>query len=142
MRTRRIKPYLDRLWTTDVGLTTLLVSLLIYIFFLNLLGEPPIWMRLLTSIFLSLILIAGAIIVSRNRIFRTLVFSWGLLTFIFQWVWYLFPHQTLIFANNFLALSFLVLLTFLILGQIFREGPTTSHRIMGAVAVYLILGVI
>lgn len=32
---RRILLYLDRLWATDVELTTLLASLLIYIFFLN-----------------------------------------------------------------------------------------------------------
>ncbi len=133
--------YLQRLWTTDVGLTTLLVSLLIYIFFLNPLIGPG-WVRLLTNVFFSVILMAGAITVSRNRIFRTLVFSWGLLTFIFLWTWYLFPYQTLVFVNTCLALVFLVLLTFLILGQVFREGPTTSHRIMGAVAAYLIIGVI
>jgi hypothetical protein len=36
----------------------------------------------------------------------------------------------------------LVLLTSLILGQALREGPTTYHRITGAVAAYLFLGVI
>ena len=134
-------PYLERLWATDVGLTTLLASLLIYIFFLYPLAGPG-WVRLLTNVFLSLILIAGAITVSRNRIFRTLVFSWGLLTFIFLWTRYLFPGQALVFLTNCLALVFQVLLTLLILSQIFREGPTTSHRIMGAVAGYLLLGVI
>jgi hypothetical protein len=141
MKRRRILPYLGRLWATDVGLTTLLASLLIYIFFLYPLAGPG-WVRLLTNVFLSLILIAGAITVSRNRIFRTLVFSWGLLTFVFLWTRYLFPYQALVFVTNCLSLVFLVLLTCLILSQIFREGPTTSHRIMGAVAAYLLLGVI
>jgi hypothetical protein len=141
MKRRRVSPYLNQLWTTDVGLTTLLVSLLIYIFFLHPLAGPG-WVRLLTNVFFSLILIAGAITVSRNRIFRTLVFSWGLLTFVFLWTWYLFPSQAIAFVNTCLALVFLGLLIFLILGQIFREGPTTSHRIMGAVAAYLLLGVI
>jgi len=141
MKRRRILPYLERLWATDVGLTTLLASLLIYIFFLYPLAGPG-WVRLLTNVFLSLILIAGAITVSRNRIFRTLVFSWGLLTFVFLWTRYLFPDQALVFLTNYLALVFQVLLTLLILSQIFREGPTTSHRIMGAVAAYLLLGVI
>jgi len=141
MKRRRILPYLERLWATDVGLTTLLASLLIYIFFLYPLAGPG-WVRLLTNVFLSLILIAGAITVSRNRIFRTLVFSWGLLTFVFLWTRYLFPDQALVFLTNCLALVFQVLLTLLILSQIFREGPTTSHRIMGAVAAYLLLGVI
>ncbi len=138
---RRIVLYLNRLWTTDVGLTTLLVSLLTYIFFLNPLLEPG-WVRLLGSVFFSIILITGAITVSGHRVLRTLVFSWGLLTFIFLWTWYLFPYRTLVYVNTCLALVFLVLLTVLILGQAFREGPTTSHRIMAAVAAYLILGVI
>jgi hypothetical protein len=138
---RRILPYLGRLWETDVGLSTLLVSLLVYIFFLHPLGEAP-WVKFFTNIVFSLMLVSGAITVSKNRIFRTLVFSWGLLTFIFLWVRFLLPTPALVFANSCLALVFLVLLTFLILGQILREGPTTSHRVMGAVAAYLILGVI
>ena len=138
---RRIVLYLNRLWTTDAGLTTLLVSLLTYVFFLNPLLEPG-WERLLGNVFFSIILIAGAITVSRHRVLRTLVFSWGLVTFIFLWTWYLFPYRILVYVNTCLALVFLVLLTVLILGQAFREGPTTSHRIMAAVATYLILGVI
>lgn len=51
-------------------------------------------------------------------------------------------HRALVVASNGLVLVFLMLLASLILTQVFREGPTTSHRIMGAVAVYLILGVI
>ena len=141
MKRKRILPYLGRLWATDVGLTTLLVSLLIYIFFLYPLAGPG-WVRLLTNVFFSLILIAGTITVSRNRIFRTLVFSWGFLTFVFLWTRYLFPYQAFVLVTDCLSLVFQVLLTSLILSQIFREGPTTSHRIMGAVAAYLLLGVI
>jgi len=141
MKMRRILSYPDRLWTSDIALTTLLISLLTYIFFLYPLGQVGSF-RLLPTVFFSLILITGAITVSRNRIFRTLVFSWGLLTFILMWVRYLFPHQTLIFVANCLGLFFLVLLTSLILGQALREGPTTYHRITGAVAAYLFLGVI
>ena len=138
---KRILCYTERLWATDVGLTTLLASLLVYIFFLYPLAGPG-WARLLTNIFLSLILITGTITVSRSRIFRTLVLSWGLLTFVFLWTRYLFPYQALVFVTNCLSLVFQVLLTFLILSQIFREGPTTSYRIMGAVAAYVLLGVI
>jgi len=138
---KRILTYPERLWTSDIALTTLLVSLLTYIFFLYPLGQIGSF-RLLPTVFFSLILITGAITVSRNRIFRTVVFSWGLLTFILLWVRYLFPYQTLIFVGYCLALFFLVLLTSLILGQALREGPTTYHRIMGAVAAYLLIGMI
>ena len=139
MRRRRIFIQIDRLWATDVTLISLLVFLLFYIFFLYPLGQVGSF-RPLTSVFFSLILITGAITVSRNRIFRTLVFSWGLLTIVFLWVKHLFPYQTFIFVADCLGVFFLLLLTSLILSQVFREGETNSRRIMGAVAAYLILG--
>jgi len=141
MRRRRILTQINRLWATDIALTSLLVFLLIYIFLLYPLGQVGSF-RLLTTVFFSLILITGAIAASGHRIFRTLVFSWGLLTFVFLWVKHLFPYHSLIFVTNGLALFFLVLLTSFILSQALREGETTSHRIMGGVAAYLILGLI
>ena len=132
-------PYLDQLWASDIALTTLLIFLLIYIFFLYpLLPEGSV--KPLAFVFFSLILISGAITALRNRLFRTLVFAWGLLSFAFLWVRYLFPQQTIVLLGTWLALFYLFLLTFLILGQALREGDTTSHRIMGAVAAYLLLG--
>ncbi len=141
MRTSRTSAYLERLWTTDVALTTLLVSLLIYVFLLYPLGLLGSF-RPLPTAFFSLILISGAVLVSRNRILRTLVLSWCLLSFTFPWMRSLLPSRTFIFGANCLALFFLLLLTFLILGQALREGLTTSHRIMGAVAAYLLVGMI
>jgi hypothetical protein len=122
MRMKRILPYLDRLWTTDISLTTLLVFLLIYIFFLYPLGQVgPV--KFLTIVFFSIILISGSITASKSRILRTFVFSWGLLTFVFLWVRYLFPSHLLILVATCLVLLYLVLLTFLILAQALREGP-------------------
>jgi len=138
---KSVLAYPNRLWKTDIALTTLLVSLLAYIFFVYPLG----WIgsfRPGAAIFFSFILITGAITASRNRVFRTLVFAWGLLTFVLLWAKHLFPYQNLVFVTNSLGLFYLLLLTSLILSQIFREGPTTSHRIMGAVAVYLLIGMI
>ncbi len=138
---RRKFPYLERLWTTDVGLTTLVASLLTYIFLLYPLAGFR-WVRLFSNVLFTLILISGAVLVARNRIFRMLIFLWALFTFIFLWTWYLFPHRLTVFVSNGLGLGFLMLLTCLILIQSFREGPTNYHRIMGAVAAYLIIGVI
>ncbi len=141
IKTKHILSYPDRLWTTDIALTALLVSLIAYIFFVYPLGWIGTF-RPVAAAFFSFILITGAITASRNRIFRTLVFSWGLLTFIVLWVKHLFPYQILAFTTNCLGLFFLFLLGSLILSQTFREGPTTTHRIMGAVAVYLMIGMV
>jgi hypothetical protein len=140
MKRRRVLPYLERLWVTDIAPIALLVFLLMYIFFLYPLGQIGSF-RPLTTVFWSLILITGAITASRNRIFRALVFSWGLLAFALLWIRHLFPHETFIFIADCLALFFLVLLTSLILSQALRDGETTSRRIMGAVAAYLLIGI-
>ncbi len=132
---------MGQMWATDISLTTLLVFLLVYIFLLYPLGQFTS-VKLLTVLFFSIILISGAITASRNRVFRTFVFSWGVLTFGFLWVRYLFPDRTIVLVNTCLALFYMVLLTFLILGQALRDGDTTSRRIMGAVAAYLLIGMI
>ena len=138
---KRLLSYLSQLWVTDIALTSLLFFLLINMFLSYSLGLFGSY-RLLATALWSAILITGVIVASRNRIFRTLVFSWAFLAFVFTWVRYWFPHDSLIFVSNSLALFFLVLLTALILGQAFREGPTTFHRITGAVAAYLMVGMI
>ena len=139
MRKRPILNGIDRLWQTDVTLTSLLVFLLLYIFFLYPLGQVGLFRPLPSALF-SLILISGAITVSRNRVFKTLVLSWALLAFVFLWVKHLFPHQIFVIVADCLAIFFLVLLVSLILGQALREGETTTRRIMGGVAAYLVLG--
>lgn len=138
---KRFLPYLKQMWATDVALTMLLVFLLIFIFVLFPMGQTK-YTRFLSNLVFSFILITGTIAAAKNRILKRLVLLWGILAFIFIWVRHLFPHQTLVFGTTSLTLSFLLLLAFLILGQAFREGPTTPHRIMGAVAVYLLLGLI
>ena len=138
---RRLATHMHRLWVTDLALTALLVFLLVHVFLLYPLAQTGS-MKIATKIFFLLILITGAMAASRNRLFRMLVFSGSLAGFVFIWMRDLFPYETFLYLNNCLALFFLGLLTFLILAQAFRQGPTTSHRITGAVAGYLLLGLI
>ena len=99
-------------------------------------------MKLLSGIVFSLILTTGGITVSTNRFLGTLALLCGLFTFIFLWVWYLRPNETLVFMTAYVAIVDPVLLTVLILSQTFRKGPTTSHRIRRAVAAYVLIGLI
>ena len=121
---RRISSYLKGMWATDVALTTLLIFLVIYIFFLFPMEQIGS-VRLLRNLFFSLILATGAIAASKNRAFRALVVSWGILAFVFLLVRHFSHTRALIFVTTGLSLIFLVLLSFLILGQTFHEGPTT-----------------
>lgn len=112
---RRPLPYRERLWATDVALTALLMLLVTYVFILHPL-VPAGSLRFLAGVLFSLVLISGAITVSRNRVFRAFVFVWAILTFLVLWAAYLFPHAALIVAELCLTLAFLVLLLILILG--------------------------
>ncbi len=137
---RRISSYVNRLWATDAALTSLLVFLLVYFFLFPMAQFVPV--KLLARLFFSLILMAGAMAATHNPIFRMLVLTWSLLAFALLWVRHLFPYQILALVNSGLSMTSLLLLTFLILLRAFREGPTTHHRITGAVAVYLLLGLL
>ncbi len=140
-KVEHVLPYLRRMWATDVALSMLLIFLLIFIFLLFPLGKVAS-VKFLTNLVFSFILITGAVAAAKSRILKRLVLVWGILAFLFIWVRHVFPHQIVTIGTICLSLAFLVLLVFLILGQTFREGPTTSHRIMGSVAVYLLIGVI
>jgi hypothetical protein len=132
---------MHRLWVTDLALTALLVFLLIHVFLLYPMAQfGPV--KIAAKIIFLLILITGAMAAFRNRLLRVLVFSGTFVGFVFIWMRDLFPHKIFLYLNNCLGLFFLVLLTLLILTRAFREGPTTSHRITGAVAGYLLLGLI
>jgi len=45
-------------------------------------------------------------------------------------------------VSDVLAMVFLAMMAGVVLFQVFREGPITVHRIVGAVAVYVLLGVL
>ncbi len=59
-----------------------------------------------------------------------------------RWATYATPNRELLLANTLLGIAFLVFATLAILRRVVAEGPVTRHRIEGAVAVYLLIGVI
>lgn len=133
------RPYRQRSWAADAALTVLLILLATYVFILHPL-VPVGSLRFFASVLFSLVLVSGAMTISRNRVFRGFVFVWAVLTLLVLWAAYLVPHPALIVVELCLTLAFLVLLLILILGQVFRGGRTTAHRIMGAVTAYLLIG--
>jgi ion channel len=53
-----------------------------------------------------------------------------------------FPSRAILVSRELVSMASLALFVALILVQVFRSGPVTSHRIQGAIAVYLLLGLI
>jgi hypothetical protein len=135
-------------WRSDRGLTALLVgiSLLTFVFLpLETSGViSPAWM-FLVDVWTAGILLAGASALGWRRLQRGI-----LVAIVVALLLLLGPH---LLARGFsvpwtealrsgLAAVVFGVLTTLILAQVFREGPTTRDRIFGAVAVYLLIGLI
>ena len=126
-------------WSTESGLTGLLIFILGYLIVLNSLSEFTFG-RFLARLFFSLIIIAGVLATFRQR--------WLGLFFIFlaaaslglNWVEELRPTVVLATLNAGLSLIYLGFLFALVVIQVFREGPVTGHRIRGAIVIYLLLG--
>lgn len=53
-----------------------------------------------------------------------------------------FPSRAILVSRELVSIASLALFAALILVQVFRSGPITSYRIQGAIAVYLLLGLI
>ncbi len=129
-----------RFWSTDRSLTILLGLLFITIFVLQPLDDLGlIHVFFVITIVFSLILISGVMSVARSRFITVLAAMFALASFSALWMATLVPSVGLASLNDFLVIVFLGMLSVVVLHQVFREGPITMQRIMGAVVVYLLL---
>jgi hypothetical protein len=89
---------------------------------------------LIIDVGLSALLLAGVAALSTHRAVRALLFVLVVGALVVRWGPFSAP------ATAAAALVTVVAMTFVVLGQAFRAGPVNVHRIQGAVAAYLLLG--
>ena len=128
-------------WSSDRSLSFLL-GLLIFNLFAVPLAKFATWGRLTGRAILSLIIISGVAATVRNRSLIVLISVIAIASLGIGWADIERPNFYLDLFNDVVALIFLAFLCTLILNQVFRDGPITSRRIQGGVAVYLLLGLI
>ena len=131
-----------RFLTTDASLTFLLISLFILLFVLYPLVEPGTITHYLLDALSLLVLISGAYTVSDRR--RVLFPCIGLaaVTFSLQILLYVSPDRFLLMLRVASLMLFLSVVTGAVLYKVLRKGRVTAHRVGGAIAVYLMLGLI
>ena len=133
---RRITDYLKG----DGGLTAFLVLLFLALFLAPMIDSGPV--RLLTTLLFSLLLFAGAITMSRRA--KTRFFA-GLMAFVaiaLRWMTHIVPTPLIQRMSGLATLFFLILLTVVVLTRVFKDDrPVTAHRIMGAIAAYLLFAI-
>ena len=127
-------------WLEEQGLSFFLVLLFLALFLGPYIDSPLV--RLLTSLFLSLLMVAGVIRMSDRPALRFLA---GLVAFsaiALRWMTHITPTPAVLLWNSLATLAFMFLLTMVVMHNVFMDDkPVTGHRIMGAIAAYVLFGI-
>lgn len=142
---RRIWTRLSRFWETDESLSVLLGVLIVF----ELVVPPLLVQRGLggpgpvADAFFTLVLFAGVAAVWRESrwAFRAVV-AFSLVALPVRWAAWLDPGAGLATWSAATAVVVVVVLTLVVLAKVLRPGMVTSYRIQGAVAAYLLLGLV
>jgi len=134
--------HLGRFWASEWSLTAFLVLLVVTVFVVVPLGRLVGVGMLIGSITFSLLLISGVAAVSERRAPTLLVAGLVIVTIALRWMTHVVPGVLIEMADALSGLICLGLMAGVVGIQVFRKGPITAHRIQGAVAVYLLLGLI
>jgi hypothetical protein len=131
---------LTRFWADDAGLSIFSVLLLVFIFVVPPFLAPGSGRRVAGDVAYSLLLISGVHALAARGLARMVLLPVALITVAV----YLGSRVVFVPMPWVQGMGLLSLLLFLavVLGQTLRAGPITFHRLQGAMASYLLLGVI
>ena len=132
----------SQFWKADWHLSLLLGLLLLVVFVLYPMSDRGQLTGALLQTFFSLILISGVPEVASRRGWRALAALLAVVTAIIGWIRFYAPGRRLVVLGVSLWVVFFIMLAGMILIRVFDDGRINFHRIQGAVAVYLLLGVI
>jgi hypothetical protein len=131
----RFLPVLRRFWEHDPGLSVVLVVLVLFAFVLPPVIAPGSEQLPLVDLFLTLLLLAGVASLRIRPAVRALLMAAAVAAVSVR----LWPGSGLA-AAALASLVSLGLMAVVVLAQTFRDGPVNLHRVQGAIAAYLLLG--
>ena len=129
-------------WTEERSLTFMLLLLVIHFFVLTPATFIGHAFTYISSLLLSLALLAGLLTLARHRTVRwlgTLLVAGGVL---FKTAALFSEVSWLRVGNALLTVLALVALVSVVFLQVSRSGPVTAHRIRGAIALYLLIAML
>ena len=126
-------------WSSERGLTGLLIFTLAYLFVVCALGDFSFG-AVVGRIMFFLIIVTGVVSTFRQRWLSVLVIIMALIGFSLMVKESLRQEWGLTILNAAFGIAFLLLLLGILIIQVFRKGAVTAHRIRGAIVVYLLIG--
>jgi hypothetical protein len=142
MIAKRLEKLAFHLWSTGRGAYYLLTILFLTVFVLPPLVAAGILAPVIVHIAIALVLFTGVFTVPCHTSMRLLVFAIAIVSVIGRFAQIALPGP--VFASGEIVLSVLTLAIFavLIIRQFLARGWAIKHRIAGAIAVYLLLGLL
>lgn len=131
-------------WTSERSLSILLWILALTIFAalpLLTLVEAPTWEKVVTAVFFSLVVVSGVLSAWSDQRTRRMVLAAGFAPITFLWVELVYHPPFFTLLNGGLRLAMVGLFAAVLFGRVLAEGRVTQARIKGAIAVYLLIGV-
>ncbi|MFZ2446315.1 MAG: potassium channel family protein [Syntrophobacteraceae bacterium] len=140
--THRMGKFFSRLWSPESGPYALLVIVLVTAFVLAPLLSARLVAPLILEVAFSLILVSGAFSLSSRTSVRLIALIFGLLSPSMRWLGETVSGKAIFAADILISVGMLVFFVGLIFAGFVVKGRATGHRIVGAVTVYLMLGIV
>jgi hypothetical protein len=139
---KRLEKFMSDLWATGSGAYYLLVTLLVTIFVVPPLVHAQILPQVVISVVIALVLFTGVFTVPCQTSVRLLAFAIAIVSVIGRFAQTALPDPILETVEIVLSVLTLAIFAVLIIRQFLAKGQAIKHRIAGAVAVYLLLGLL
>jgi hypothetical protein len=128
-----------RFWSEERSLSVFLALLATQIFVIGPMIRAGLLLDLASDLLFSLLLLAGLLTIVQHRVLRAICGAIVILAIVVRWTGFVADTggiQVWTTVGDLIASACFLLI---VLWQVYREGPITRHRILGAIAGYLLL---
>jgi len=138
----RYVPEAGAMWRSDWGLSAMLVFLVLAIFVASPLVSLGVVPGFVMHAAFCLLFLSGVFATFHRRAIGWITTALVAAAIAVRSTHVVAPRHWLAVATEVFTIALLAVLTALVLKQVFRAGPVTSHRIQGAIVVYLLIGLV
>jgi hypothetical protein len=128
-------------WLRRWGLTALLLALIVMVFVVPALAAPAETTEVVIDFFFTIVLVAGVVAVAERRITTYVLALLCAAAIATRWTEWLVPGRLLLPVRQTTALFAVVILAAMVGKSVFAPGRVTIDRIMGAIVLYLLIGI-
>lgn len=127
---------------SDHSLAGLLFFLLVYGFIIYPLAGEEARTHPAAALSFSLILVLGVMSTTQQKLARLVLTLLAMIAFTSQWLHFFMQIHAAQIVSTVAAILFFSMVSWRITARVFRSGNINIYRIFGAIAVYLLLGII